>query len=187
MVLTPSTMLPLGTELPSFVLPDTISGQDIASDDFRGSLHVIGFICNHCPFVVHIQDQLAQLCNSFKLQGLDVVMISANDPATHPQDAPDKMKAFAKFNNFQFPYCFDEEQVVARAFDAACTPEFYLFNQEKKLIYRGQFDSSRPGSNMPVTGEDLQNAVKLGLTGQIREIQKPSVGCNIKWRSAAGA
>lgn len=182
MVLTPSTMLPLGTAMPAFSLPDTLSGEVISSDDKNGALTVVGFICNHCPFVIHIQDKLAEVGNSLKEQGVRVIMISSNDPDSHPQDAPEKMTEFALANGFQFPYCFDQSQSIAKAFDAACTPEFYLFDTEQRLIYRGQFDSSRPGSSVAVTGADLLDAVALGFDGRIRETQKPSVGCNIKWR-----
>lgn len=183
MVLTPSSMLPLSTPLPDFNLLDTVSGKQVSADSFQQSLLLVGFICNHCPFVVHILPKLVSVCQEFQQQGVDVVMISSNDPTSHPQDGPEKMTQHAKKSGFTFPYLFDASQSVAKSFDAACTPEFYLFDQSRKLVYRGQFDNARPGSPEPVTGHDLITAVELGLQQKIYQPQKPSVGCNIKWKS----
>ena len=181
MALTPSSMLPLGTVLPEFELLDTHKGAAFSSASLSGKLALVGFICNHCPYVLHIVEQLAKICADFQAQDVDVVMISSNSPKSHPQDGPKQMATFAQENGFTFLYCFDESQEVAKAFKAECTPEFYLFDGDRKLMYRGQFDSSRPGQQSPVTGDDLILAVELGLQGKILDPQKPSVGYNIKW------
>ena len=183
MALTPSNMLPLGTKAPDFSLVDTISGQTKKLDEIKGSKGtVVMFICNHCPFVVHVNSQLVQLANDYTEKGIGFVAISSNDAINYPQDGPEKMKSHAQQNGYPFPYLYDETQEVARAFDAACTPDTYVFDNELKLVYRGQLDDSRPGNGIPVTGKDLRSALDSVLQGkQVQTIQKPSIGCNIKW------
>ncbi|HBF09035.1 MAG TPA: thioredoxin family protein [Gammaproteobacteria bacterium] len=183
MAQTPSTMLPLGTPLPAFNLKDTVSGEYISSEKLEGTLVLVGFICNHCPYVINIIKELTTACNEFVAQDVSVVMISSNDVDAYPQDGPEKMTEFAQEQGFKFAYCYDQTQEIAKSFDAACTPEFYLFNGDRTLIYRGQFDSSRPKTDKTVDGFDLREAVKLGLDGKMLEEQIPSVGCNIKWKS----
>ena len=179
---TPSTMRALGTPAPSFELPD-FSGKVHRISDYQGKPLLVGFICNHCPFVKHIADKLAELTAEFQKRGVGVVLISANDVSTHPQDSPEKMAKFAEERGLEVPYLYDETQEVAKAYEAACTPDFFLFDASQKLVYRGQFDDSRPGNNVPVTGKDLRDAVEAVLQGRSpREEQKPSVGCNIKWK-----
>jgi len=176
-------MLPLGTKAPDFSLVDTISGQTKKLDEIKGSKGtVVMFICNHCPFVVHVNSQLVQLANDYTEKGIGFVAISSNDAINYPQDGPEKMKSHAQQNGYPFPYLYDETQEVARAFDAACTPDTYVFDNELKLVYRGQLDDSRPGNGIPVTGKDLRSALDSVLQGkQVQTIQKPSIGCNIKW------
>jgi glutathione peroxidase-family protein len=184
MALTTSTMLPLGTKAPAFSLPDTISGNTITLDTFKNTPLLIMFICCHCPYVKHVQHELAKLGQDYKEKGLAIVAISSNDVDNYPDDAPDKMKAMAKSLSFNFPFCYDESQKTAIAYQAACTPDFFLFDASQKLVYRGQLDESRPGNNMPVTGKDLRAAIDAVLAGKpISEDQKTSVGCNIKWKS----
>ena len=184
MAATPSTMLALGTELPPFSLPDTVSGETIASEDLAGKPLVVAFICNHCPFVIHIRSQLAELGSWAQSRGVNVVAISSNDVGGYPQDGPDKMKIEARDVGYTFPYLYDESQSVAKSFRAACTPEFYLFDDEGKLVYRGQFDDSRPSNGKPVTGADLRAAVEALTAGKSPSAdQKPSMGCNIKWKT----
>ncbi len=180
MARTPSVMIPLGTEIPKFNLPDTISGESASSDSlFKDKGLLVMFICNHCPFVLHIESELVKLGLELPNQGVGVVAISSNDVLKYPQDGPLEM---AK-KDYSFPYLYDESQDVAKAFDAACTPDFFLYNSDKKLVYRGQLDSSRPGSEIPVTGEDLRRAVSLLVAGEnIDDNQTPSLGCNIKWK-----
>ena len=185
MAAVPSTMLPLGTELAPFSLPDTTSGQPVSSASLRGApVAVVAFICNHCPFVKHIRRALAGFGRYCGERGVKVVAISSNDVANYPDDAPERMADEARQVGYTFPYLYDETQEVAKAFRAACTPEFYVFDQQGKLAYRGQFDDSRPNNGKPVTGDDLRAAVDALLAGQRPSLdQKPSIGCNIKWRS----
>lgn len=184
MVLTPSTMLPLGTMAPDFSLLEVVSGQTLTLKDVTGEKGLlVMFICRHCPFVKHIQDQLAQLGKDYQSQGLGIVAISANNAVSHPDDAPDKLREMAEKVGFVFPFLYDETQAIAKAYKAACTPDFFLFDSETKLVYRGQLDDSRPGNDQPVTGKDLRTAIDLVLAGQpIPPDQKPSIGCNIKWK-----
>ncbi|MBD2580180.1 thioredoxin family protein [Oscillatoria sp. FACHB-1406] len=184
MVLTPSTMLSLATPAPDFQLPDAVSGEMISRDRFLGKKALlIAFICRHCPFVKHIQEQLSSLGKDYADSGLGIVAISANDAATHPEDAPEKLKEMAETLGFNFPFCYDETQAVAKAYTAACTPDFFLFDSQHQLVYRGQLDDSRPGNQIPVTGKDLRDAIDRALNNlpPITE-QKPSIGCNIKWK-----
>ena len=184
MAQTPSNMMPLGTQAPKFTLPDTISGKDLNLKDLKGEkATVIMFICNHCPFVKHIEDELVKLGQEYPAKGVSLVAISANDVESYPQDSPEKMKQLAESLGYNFPYLYDETQEVAKAYEAACTPDFYIFNERLECAYRGQLDDSRPGNNVPVTGSDLRDALNSILSGvQISQNQKPSVGCNIKWR-----
>lgn len=184
MALTPSTMLALGTPAPYFRLPDVRSGRQRARDDFADApALLVAIVCNHCPYVRHIADALARFGRDYEHSGLAMVAISANDVATHPDDAPDRMAEEAKRRGYVFPYLYDATQEVAKAFRAACTPEFYLFDAERRLRYRGQFDDSRPGNRIPVTGRDLRAAVDALLSGRpVSAEQKPSVGCNVKWK-----
>ena len=184
MALTESNMLPLGTTAPSFNLPDVISGQEKSFTDVRGSkATVVMFICNHCPFVVHVNDEVVAIANQYQDQGVGFVGISSNDVQNYPQDGPEKMSIVAKVLKYPFPYLYDESQDVAKAYDAACTPDFYIFNGQDELVYRGRLDSSRPGNGVPVTGSDLRFAIEATLLG-ISNIspQLPSAGCNIKWK-----
>lgn len=183
MAVTPSSMLPLGTPLPDFTLVDTVSGQTLSSVSLTGSVAVVAFICNHCPFVVHIKAGLSEFGDYCKKRGVPLVAISANDVTTHPMDGPAAMAEDARRHGYSFPYLFDESQSVARAFDARCTPEFYVFDAAGKLAYRGQFDDARPNRPTPVTGADVRAAVDALLAGEAPKAdQKPSVGCNIKWK-----
>lgn len=185
MVQTPSDMIPLGTKAPDFSLVDTISGELINLSDVRGAKGtLVMFICNHCPFVVHIQDALAKLSNDYANSGIGIVAINSNDIENYPDDAPDKMKAKALELGYQFPYLFDETQAVAKAYSAQCTPDLYLFDGDLRCAYRGQFDDARPNNDVPVTGDSLRSAMDLLLEGRAvpRENQKPSIGCNIKWK-----
>ena len=184
MALTPSTMMPLGTPAPNFELPDTVSGNTIKLEQASGEKGLlVMFICNHCPYVVHIEQALGKLGHDYTNKGLGIVAISANDVDNYPQDAPKKMTEFARENGFNFPYLYDQSQAVAKAYDAACTPDFFLFDKELKCVYRGQFDDSRPGNDIAVTGEDLRQAIDAMLAGDaIDENQKVSMGCNIKWK-----
>lgn len=177
-------MLELGTAAPDFHLPDVVSGKTISLATFAGQKGLlVMFICRHCPFVKHIQAELAQLGQDYANQNLGIVAISANDAANYPDDAPDSLKAMAKDLGFTFPLCYDESQETAKAYTAACTPDFFLFNGDRKLVYRGQLDDSRPGNNQPVTGQDLRSAMDALLQDQpIPPDQKPSIGCNIKWK-----
>lgn len=184
MALTPSTMLPLNTIAPDFSLPDTVSEKTISLNALSPEkATVIMFICNHCPYVVHIVEKLSEIAATYKNKSVRFIAISANDIENYPQDAPDKMKQFAKTHHFSFPYLYDESQAIAKAYQAACTPDFYLFDEKMALQYRGRFDESTPGNNKPVTGKDLIAAMDNLLTGQpIHADQKPSMGCNIKWK-----
>ncbi|HEY9671721.1 MAG TPA: thioredoxin family protein [Waterburya sp.] len=184
MALTPSTMLPLGTKAPNFQLPDVVSGKTISLDTFAGKQALlVMFICRHCPFVKHVQAQLAQLATDYKDSNVGIVAISANDAVNYPNDAPDKLKEMAQDLGFTFPFCYDENQETAKAYTAACTPDFFLFDAECQLVYRGQLDDSRPSNNQPVTGKDLRAALDALLASQsVNPDQKPSIGCNIKWK-----
>jgi peroxiredoxin len=183
MTVTPSTMLPLGTEAPDFRLPDP-SGRIVSRDDFADApALLVVFICNHCPYVQHIRAGLAAFARDYQERGLAVVAISANDVRAHPEDAPPRMAEEAKRADYVFPYLYDEEQTVAKAYRAACTPDFFLFDGARRLVYRGQFDASRPGSRVPVTGRDLRAAADAVLAGrEVSPEQTPSMGCNIKWK-----
>lgn len=184
MALTPSTMLPLGTMAPDFHLPDT-NGKMVSPADFKdaAALLVI-FMCNHCPYVIHIREGLAKLGRDYQPRGVAMVGINSNDAVNYPSDSPARMKDEVKSAGYTFPYLFDESQAVAKAYQAACTPDIYLFDRERKLVYRGQFDDSRPGNGVPVTGKDLRAALDAVLAGKtIPQVQKPSMGCNIKWKA----
>jgi peroxiredoxin len=184
MAVTPSNMLPLGTVAPSFTLPDTISGKMMSLNELKSDqTTVIMFICNHCPYVKHIQTQLVQLAQDYQPKGISFIAISSNDVEGYPEDAPDKMKEVAERLGYPFPYLYDETQEVARAYHAACTPDFYIFDREMSCIYRGQLDDSRPGNQIPVTGRDVRNALDNILANKpVDPNQKPSMGCNIKWK-----
>jgi peroxiredoxin len=183
MVAVHSTMLPLGTKAPEFRLPDP-SGKMFSLADFQGNRALaVMFICNHCPFVKHIRGGLAQIARDFQPRHVAFVAISSNDVANYPADSPAKMAAEAKAAGYTFPYLYDETQGVARSYHAACTPDFYLFDEDQRLVYRGQFDDSRPGNGIPVTGKDLRAAIESVLAGKpVSAAQKPSIGCNIKWK-----
>ncbi len=184
MALTPSRMLPLGTKAPAFELIDTITGEKMSLEELKSPIAtVIMFICNHCPFVKHIQTGLAEFAKKFQAKDISFIAINSNDITAYPEDAPDKMRELAKKLNFTFPYLFDETQAVAKAYDAACTPDFYIFDRDLKCVYRGQFDDSRPGNTVPVTGDSIRAALENILAGKtVDPHQKPSIGCNIKWR-----
>ena len=184
MALTPSTMLPLGTQAPNFQLPDVVFGKTISLDTFAGKQGLlVMFICRHCPFVKHVQAQLAQIGKDYADSNLGIVAISANDAANYPDDAPDKLKNMATELGFTFPFCYDKSQETAKAYTAACTPDFFLFDRDRKLVYRGQLDDSRPSNSQPVTGKDLRAAMDAVLAhSTVSPDQKPSIGCNIKWK-----
>ncbi len=183
MTLTPSTMLDLGTSAPDFSLPDT-EGNIVTLSDFEDAPAVlVVFMCNHCPYVKHIRSALVEFASEYQRKGLAMLGISANYVGTHPQDGPGKMADEVKSAGYTFPYLYDETQEVAKAYRAACTPDFFLFDKDRKLVYRGQFDDSRPGNNIPVTGSDLRAAADAVLGGQpVAAEQKASLGCNIKWK-----
>lgn len=176
-------MLPLGTKAPEFRLPDT-TGKLVSTADFKKSpALLVVFMCNHCPYVKHIRAGLAQLARDYLPRGLAMVGISSNDVANYPADSPQKMADEAKAAGYIFPYLYDESQAVAKTYRAACTPDFYLFDQDQRLVYRGQFDDSRPGNGVPVTGKDLRAALDAVLAGKpVSSSQQPSIGCNIKWK-----
>jgi peroxiredoxin len=184
MARTESSRVVLGTPAPSFALPDVISGKTITLDTFA-EMHglLVMFICRHCPFVKHIQLELPRLGNNYAGQSLGIVAISSNDAAAYPDDAPDSLREMATELGFNFPFCFDETQDVARSFDAVCTPDFYLYDQNRRLAYHGQLDDSRPGSPVILSGRDLRNAIDSLLSGRpLPTGQKPSIGCSIKWK-----
>ncbi|MDJ0834018.1 MAG: thioredoxin family protein [Gammaproteobacteria bacterium] len=184
MARTPSTMLALGTSAPDFSLPEPKTGDNVSLADFAGQPLLLVFACNHCPFVLHIIEQFAAVAATYQAKGIASVMINANDVANFPDDSPAKMVELAAQYNFSFPYLYDETQQVAQAYEAACTPDLYLFDAEHKLVYRGQFDDARPGNNAAVTGADLIAACDALLQQQtVPEPQKPSLGCNIKWKA----
>ncbi len=177
-------MKALGTEAPDFELPDVVTGRKISRQSVGGPKGLLTmFICRHCPFVKHVQDELARIGRDYAGRGVGIVAISANDVTSHPEDSPTKLAYQARELNFNFPYLFDESQEVARAYDAQCTPDFFLFDSQRKLVYRGQLDDSRPGSDIPVTGSDLRTALDALIAGTpISPDQRASLGCNIKWR-----
>ena len=184
MAFTESNMLPLGSEAPPFYLPDTVSGKmmslrDLASDKAT----VIMFLCNHCPYVLHVNEEIVRIANEYSKKGIAFVGISSNDVKNYPEDGPERMKIQAKRVGYTFPYMYDESQNVAKAFDAACTPDFYVFDKDLKLVYRGRLDDSKPKNQNPLTGKDLRNALDAVLAGKpVSEKQYPSGGCNIKWK-----
>ena len=179
-----SNMLPLGSEAPPFYLPDTVSGKmvrlkDIASDKAT----VVMFLCNHCPYVIHVNDEIVRVANDYIPKGISFVAISSNDVENYPEDSPELMKVQAEKLKYPFPYLYDESQNVARAFDAACTPDFYVFDGNLKLVYRGRLDDSKPKNSLPLTGKDLRATLDAILSGKnVEEKQYPSGGCNIKWK-----
>ncbi len=183
MVETPSTMLPLGTAAPQFNLP-TPDGKSVSLDDFKDKpALVVAFICNHCPFVKHIRKEFASFAKEYQARGVAVVAINSNDVESYPDDAPDKMAEEIKSVGYTFPYLSDQSQEVAKAYRAACTPDLYVFDKGRRLVYRGQFDDSRPKNGRPVTGADLRTALDAVLAGRaVAENQRPSIGCNIKWK-----
>ncbi|HEU4387228.1 MAG TPA: thioredoxin family protein [Blastocatellia bacterium] len=184
MVKTLSTMLDLGTKAPDFSLPDVVSGNTVSPGNFKQKdALLVMFICRHCPFVKHVQDELARIGREYRDKNVGIVAISSNDAAAFPDDAPGSLKEMADELGFAFPFCYDESQETARAYSAACTPDFYVFNRDRRLVYRGQLDDSRPGNGIPVTGRDLRAALDAVVEGKdVNEDQKPSVGCNIKWK-----
>ncbi|MEH2457103.1 thioredoxin family protein [Nostoc sp.] len=184
MALTASTMLPLGTKAPDFDLPEVVSGKATSLSIFADKKALlVMFICRHCPFVKHVQKELAQLGKDYFTGDLAIVAISANDANNYPDDAPDSLQAFATEQGFNFTLCYDESQETAKAYTAACTPDFFVFDSERQLVYRGQLDDSRPSNAKPVTGADLRAAIEAVLAGKpVTSEQKPSVGCNIKWK-----
>ncbi len=186
MAATASTMLPLGTKAPDFRLPDT-QGKLVSLEDFKNApALLVVFMCNHCPFVKHILDGLVGLIKDYQAKGVAVVGVNSNDAANYPEDRPEMMAKVAKQKGFTFPYLYDEAQDVAKAYHAACTPDFFLFDKQRKLVYRGQMDDSRPGNGVPVTGTDLRAALDAVLEGKpVPTKQKPSMGCNIKWKPGA--
>ncbi len=184
MALTPTLNIPLGFKAPEFNLLDTISGNNYSFQDLKGEKGtLVMFICNHCPYVIHIREELVRLANDYKDKGIGFIAISSNDAVNYPDDAPDKMKLLGEQLNFPFPYLYDETQDVARAYDAVCTPDFDLFDSNDNCVYRGRLDDSRPGKDIPVTGKDMREALDSVLNGKdIPERQMPSMGCNIKWK-----
>jgi len=179
-----STMLGLGTPAPGFELPDVVSGQTIRLETFAGKRGLlVMFICSHCPYVKHIDRELGRLGEDYSGKPLGIAAISSNDVAQYPEDGPDGLRAMARDLKFTFPYCYDATQQAAKAYHAACTPDFFLFDEARRLVYRGQLDDSRPGNSVPVTGGDLRAAIDAVLSGQpVNARQKPSIGCNIKWK-----
>jgi peroxiredoxin len=177
-------MLPLGTKAPDFQLPDVVSGKIISLNTFAGKkVLLVMFICRHCPFVKHVQAELAQIGKDYANTEVGIVAISTNDAANYPDDAPEKLKEMAEQLGFVFPFCYDESQETAKAYTAACTPDFFLFDANQQLVYRGQLDDSRPGNDRPITGKDLRAAMDAVLASQtVNPDQKPSIGCNIKWK-----
>lgn len=184
MSLTPSNMIPLGILAPHFSLPDVVSGHTLSLQQLKGSsATMVMFLSNHCPYVKHINQGLVQLVNDYLSKGIGFVAISSNDIKSHPADAPEKMKELAVEMRYPFAYLYDETQQVARAYDAACTPDFYVFDKDLKLVYRGQFDDSRPSNQIPVTGKDIREAFENILAGkEVSPYQRPGIGCNIKWK-----
>lgn len=184
MVLTPSNQVPLGTRAPDFRLPDMLHDRWVSLKEIKSDVAtVVMFICNHCPYVIHVQNELVNLTREYAEKGISFVAINANDAENYPEDAPRKMKEVGKKLGYGFPYLFDQTQEVARAYQAACTPDFFVYDGDLRLVYRGQMDDSRPGSSIPVTGRDLRAALDCMLAGKpVDADQKPSMGCNIKWK-----
>lgn len=185
MAATPSTMMPLGTIAPDFTLPDTISGKMFSLSELKGEkATVVMFICNHCPYVLHVNDELVRIAKYYQPKGVSFIAISSNDVENYPQDSPERMKMQARKVGYTFPYLYDETQDVAKAYDAACTPDLFLFDDKLKCVYRGQLDGSRPKNDIPVSGKDLRAAMEAVLAGtRVPDKQVPSIGCNIKWKS----
>ena len=177
-------MKELGTQAPDFALPDVVTGKTVSRRDVAGQAGMlVMFICRHCPFVKHVQDELAKIGRDYAGRGIGIVAISSNDVTSHPEDSPTKLAYQAQELQFDFPYLFDESQDVARAYDAQCTPDFFLYDRQGSLVYRGQLDDSRPGNDVPVTGRDLRAALDAVIAGRTPSAeQRPSIGCNIKWR-----
>ncbi len=184
MALTESNMIPLGTKAPAFTLPDTVSGKNLSLEELASDkATIIMFLCNHCPYVIYVNDLLVELANEYADKGVSWIAISSNDVINYPQDRPELMTKHAKEAGYPFPYLYDESQEVAKAYNAACTPDIYLFDGNQKLAYRGQLDSSRPGNQNPLTGNDLRAALDAVLSnGKVAEKQIPSAGCGIKWK-----
>ncbi len=184
MAYTESTMLALGTEAPGFTLPDTVSGKTLSLSEVRGeNATVVLFLCNHCPYVIHVNPELVRVARDYQQRGVGFVGISSNDAEQYPADGPEQMKAQAAKVGYPFPYLYDESQEVARAYDAACTPDIYVFDAGLRLVYRGRLDASRPKNDEPLTGSDLREALNAVLAGKlVAENQYPSGGCGIKWR-----
>ncbi|KAF2341508.1 thioredoxin family protein [Flavobacterium tistrianum] len=184
MARTESTMLPLGTIAPDFYLKDTNSNNTFSFEDLKGSKGtLVMFICNHCPFVHHVIKEVVMIANDYRVQGIGVIAISSNDVIKYPEDSPELMADFAMENKIDFPYLYDETQEIAKAYQAACTPDFYLFDNQDRLFYRGQLDDSRPGNGIPLSGSDLRGAIDaLIYNRNLKEPQKPSLGCGIKWK-----
>lgn len=184
MAATPSIMKPLGSVAPDFKLPDTVSGKVLSLRQLHGKVAtVVMFICNHCPYVKLLNRTLVEVANEFQRQGVSFIAVSSNDAVQYPDDGPEQMKITAQQLHYPFPYLYDESQEVARAYDAACTPDFFVYDKDLKLAYRGQFDDARPGNNKVVTGADLRNALQAIIDGKTVDAeQRPSIGCNIKWR-----
>ena len=184
MAATPSSMVPIGFKAPEFKLLDTVSNTQKSLNELKSDMAtVIMFICNHCPFVKHVNDQLVKLAMDYQPKGISFIAISSNDADNYPEDSPEKMKEYAASLNYPFPYLYDKTQDVAKSYDAACTPDFYIFDKDKKCVYRGQLDDSRPGNGKPVTGLDIRNALDNILSGrEVSKNQLPSIGCNIKWK-----
>ena len=187
MVRTASTMLPLGTKAPDFALPDArieSVGETVSNHDFEGRPLLVIFLCNHCPYVKHVASAIARIGDEYQGKGVAIVGISSNDVNSHPDDGPEKMALEAQAQGYSFPYLFDGSQAIARAYRAACTPDFFLFDAQHQLVYRGQLDDSRPKNGIPLSGKDLRAALDSVLNGTaVAEVQKPSIGCNIKWAS----
>ena len=184
MARTPSTMVRLGTKAPDFTLPDTVSGKSLSLTNIEGeTATMIMFICNHCPFVKHVNTELVRLADDYKNKGIGFVAISSNDVINHPDDAPGLMTQVAKRLKYPFPYLYDESQETAKAYDAACTPDFFIYDKDLQLFYRGQLDDSRPGNEIPVTGKDIRQALDCIINNEpVPQEQRPSIGCNIKWK-----
>src|SRR5688572_2767013 len=184
MARTPSTMVALGAIAHDFTLPDTVSGKNISLKNVKGDIAtIIMFICNHCPFVKHVNAELVRLANDYKGKKIGFISINANDVINHPEDSPELMTQVAKQLEYPFPYLYDESQQVAKAYDAACTPDFFIYDKDLRLVYRGQLDDSRPGNKIPVTGKDIRSALDCLINNKsVPEFQRPSIGCNIKWK-----
>lgn len=185
MVRTLSTMLELGTQAPDFNLIDVVTGKDVSLTTFTGKKALlVMFICRHCPYVKHVQNELAKIAKDYENSALGIVAISSNDAEQYPDDSPESLKEMALELGFNFPFCYDSDQAVAKAYAAACTPDFYLFDSQRELVYRGQLDDSRPKSDIPITGKDLRAAIEAVLNGkEVNENQRASLGCNIKWKT----